>query len=82
MNVIKKIGFGIAYALLSIIKLPVTLLVALSLWIEMIFMKALVTVTKWYGNDEWIEAANAGLALNAGGAEYLGEAYLDMKIES
>jgi hypothetical protein len=82
MNVIKKIGFGIAYALLSIVKLPFTLLVALSLWIETIFMKALVTVTKWYGNDEWIEAANTGLALNAGAAEYLEETYLDMKIES
>ena len=81
MNAIKKIVFWTLYITLGIIKLPLTLIVALSVWIEENLLALTVQLVKWYDDEEICEAVNLGLELNAAATRSQGDDYLDMKIE-
>lgn len=81
MKVVKTIGFWLAYSLMVVIKLPFTLMVALTMWIEMICMCTLARLAKWYGNTAIIEDVNDAFQVTADASNYISNEYLDMKIE-
>lgn len=81
MDAIKTVVFWTLYVTLGIIKLPLSLCIALSLWIEENLLALTVQLAKWYGDEEIYEAVNLGLELNAAATKSQGDDYLDMKIE-
>lgn len=82
MSIMRAIAFHVAYYGIALIKLPITLIVALSLSIEKVFMATMARIAKWYGDEAIIEGVNLGCELTADGMDTMAEIYLDMKIES
>lgn len=81
MDAVKRFMFWALYVTVVIAKLPITLLLALFLWIEESLLGLAVQLVKWYGDDDLTEAVNLGLELNAAATKSQGDDYLDMKIE-
>ena len=82
MSIMRSIAFHVAYYGVSLIKLPISLLVALSLNIERWFMLVMSRIAGWYGDEDIIEGVNLGCELTVGGMDAMAEVYLGMKIES
>lgn len=81
MTVSKKIAFWTAWITIIIIKLPIAIVSALILWIELSISKLQMRLAKWSGCDELIEGANEGVDILIKSTNSLRDDYLDMKIE-
>ena len=81
MNAFEKIAFWVMFIGIAIVKLPITLIVAVGLWIEETLMGCIAQLAAWYGDESLIEGVNLGIELTAEASQRQSEDYLELKIE-
>ena len=81
MGTIKSITFWIIWIALLVIKVPISIVSAIVQFTERQFTDLLRLLVKWTECEWIIETFNYAIDSNAEAYEYLGNDYLDAKIE-
>lgn len=81
MDKFKMVAFWIVWIALLIVKVPISVASAMFQFTERKFTDLLRLLVVWTEREWIIEAFNFGIDRNADAYEYLGDDYLDAKIE-
>ena len=81
MNTMEKIVFWTAWVIILIAKIPIAIATAIMLLIEKLVTWVQTRLAEWSGEEDTIQAANAGIDILADCWESFRDDYLDMKIE-
>ena len=81
MNTMEKIAFWTLWIVVLIAKIPIAIATEIMLFIEKSITWAQMRLAKWSGEEDSIQAANAGIDILVDCWENFRDDYLDMKIE-
>ena len=81
MNTMEKVAFWTAWVIILIAKIPVAIATAIMLLIEKLVTWTQMRLAEWSGEEDSIQAANAGIDILVDCWESFRDDYLDMKIE-